>query len=239
MLELVPDVLENYLSEADAARDRSARDLYPLRLLDITRQARAAVPLAKALLLDLSTRWDKPIGPIVTAVRSDATTSALSPPPWLEEWRSPHGEEWQMVRARAEQHLAYALGFGEPEDLGWTEEDGEWRVDLLDPVAVQALTTFQQAVHPGTRRGEPVGAPGLLQRRQPVEVLRSPRLPALSRRGPGRGGVATSARRRHRHLRLRAPPACLTLPGPVGPVPAGPVPHRERRGSQVCERSAR
>jgi hypothetical protein len=146
MLDLVPDLLENYLSEADAARDRAARDLYPLRLLDITRQVKAAVPRAKTLLLDLTTRWDKPIGPTVTAVRGDATWSALAPPAWLAEWRSPQGDEWQIVRARAEQQLAYALGFGDPEDLGWTEEDGQWRVDLLAPVAVQALTTFQQAV---------------------------------------------------------------------------------------------
>lgn len=49
MLELVPDVLENYLSEADAARDRAARDraardLYPLRLLDITRRSAPPSP---------------------------------------------------------------------------------------------------------------------------------------------------------------------------------------------------
>lgn len=147
MLELVPDPLETYLSEVDTARDRAARDLYPLRLLDITRQIRAAVPRAKALLLDLSSRWDKPIGPTVTAVRADATHPAINPPPWLAEWRSPQGDEWPMVRARAEQQLAYALGFGEPEDLGWTEEQpGEWRVNLLDPVAVQALAALQQVV---------------------------------------------------------------------------------------------
>jgi hypothetical protein len=148
MLELVPDPLETYLSETDAAHERTTRDLYPLRLLEITRQVRAAVQRSTALLLDLSSRWDKPIGPTMTGVRTDdATHSAIDPPMWLAQWRSPQGDEWQIVRARAEHHLTYALGFGEPEDLGWTEErPGEWRVDLLDRVAVQALNTFQQVV---------------------------------------------------------------------------------------------
>ncbi|MFI5591289.1 hypothetical protein ACIA5G_39985 [Amycolatopsis sp. NPDC051758] len=144
-----PDPLDQFLNEADAQRRRVDRQLYPARLLDITRQVRAAVPDANALLLDLSTRWERPLGPTVTAVRSTATFSAMSPPQWLRDWRDPQGLERTSVVARVQQHLALALGLGEPDDLGWhhidnDDEDDKWRLDLLDPLAVNALNTFQQ-----------------------------------------------------------------------------------------------
>ncbi len=147
MSRTTPDPLDQFLNEADAQRRRVDRQLYPVRLLDITRQVRAAVPGANALLLDLSTRWERPLGPTVTSIRSTATFPAMSPPQWLRNWRSPHGLEWPSVVARVEQHLALALGLGEPDDLGWHHLDNdEWRLDLLDSLAVNALDTFQQSV---------------------------------------------------------------------------------------------
>ncbi|WP_410570324.1 hypothetical protein [Amycolatopsis sp. cmx-4-61] len=151
MSRTTPDLLDNFLNEADTRRRRVDRQLYPVRLLDITRQVRAAVPDANALLLDLSTRWERPLGPTLTSIRSTATFSAMSPPQWLRDWRSPQGLEWTSVVARVEQPLALALGLGEPDDLGWhhldnDDEEDEWRLDLLDPLAVNALDTFQQSL---------------------------------------------------------------------------------------------
>jgi hypothetical protein len=146
----VPDLLEDYLCEADAARDRHNRDLYPLRLLEITRQVRGAVPEARALLVDLEHRWERPIGPSVSAVRSHNTWSAITPPEWLRSYRDPQGVAWAMIVARIEQHFAYALGLDEPDSLGWHDEgDGGWRVDLLDPMAVRPLDSVQRAMFTG------------------------------------------------------------------------------------------
>lgn len=143
----IPDPLDRYLSEADAARDRVDRELYPLRLLDITRKTRAAIPDAEALLLDLSERWERPIGPTVVAVHSTSTWSSVDPPRWLRDWRSPQGHEWPVVVAHIEQQLTTALGLHSPDRFGWTKEpSGLWKVDLLDQIAVNALTAFQTAV---------------------------------------------------------------------------------------------
>lgn len=136
--------LATIFRRADRAVAAALSTVEPIRMLDISRQITTAIPYASALVVDVSQRWDTPYGPDLVKVRTlDATWDLRRPPEWLAHWTGPGGQTWPDIAAAVQQHVHALLGTADPDDVGWEpDDDHQYRLDLLDVRAVDALTAI-------------------------------------------------------------------------------------------------